>query len=87
VHQESVRCGCEKKVVKKRYPKPRNNFSTEYCETLNSLMSQSMTGEREKRTRTSRKQNVRADDVLKNASTKTTGVSNATPISSLADGY
>jgi hypothetical protein len=45
-----------------------------------------MIGEREKRARTSRKQNVRVD-VMKKASIKTTDVSNVAPISSLADEY
>jgi hypothetical protein len=46
-----------------------------------------MIGEREKRARTSRKQNVRVDDVIKKVSIKTTDVSNVAPISSLADEY
>lgn len=49
-------------------------------------MSQSMIGECEKRSRISRKKNVRVD-VLKKASIKTTDVSNVTPILSLADEY
>jgi len=68
---------------KSGYPKPRSNFSTEYCEAFHRLMI----GKREKWARTSRKQNVRLGDVLKKASIKTTDVSNVTPISPLADGY
>ena len=44
VHQESVQCGYEKRVKKEKVSKPRNNFSTEYCEALHSLLSQSMIG-------------------------------------------
>ena len=86
VHQESVQCGYEKRVKKEKVSKPRNNFSTEYCEALHSLLSQSMIGEREKRARNSRKQNARID-ILKKASIKTTDVSNVAPISPLADEY
>ena len=76
----------KKESKKLGYPKLRNNFSTGYCEALYSLMSQSMIGECEKRSRISRKKNVRVD-VLKKASIKTTDVSNVTPILSLADEY